>query len=278
MIGFTRRELMKFAACLCLSPEQTKSGSLKYGLIAAVLALAPTPALTAEPPNSFEISYAAGARDASGQLKGGTEIRNLVAHDGRLFAANGYWKDSPGLAGTPGAQILVLDAPGKPWRVDHEFDDLLCNGRRRHLAISALSDVTFHTDSRGGALDAPVFLLLASTWDITGRRTVFARDSRTGAWSGVTMPVAMTPTTRRHTTPHGSHAASSSLDNDRGPLSSTLYWAKRSPPPARFAGLGESFGAAYSDVAQHAFVELLQHPALSPPGDGGEDPVHQTAA
>ena len=33
-------------------------------------------------------------------------------------------------------------------------------------------------------LVAPAAVLLASTWDVTGRRTVFARDDRTGEWPG----------------------------------------------------------------------------------------------
>jgi hypothetical protein len=30
---------------------------------------------------------------------GGSEIRNLVVHNGKLFAANRYWKDAPGVVG-----------------------------------------------------------------------------------------------------------------------------------------------------------------------------------
>jgi hypothetical protein len=106
----------------------------------------------------------------------GTEVRNLVAHDGKLFAANGYWKDTAGPFGTPGAQILVLDRAGGSWRVDHAFDDQLRGLRRRHLTVSALAEVTFRTDARGTALPAPVPLLLASTWDLTGAQSVFVRD------------------------------------------------------------------------------------------------------
>ena len=45
---------------------------------------------------------------------GGTELRALATMDGSLYAGNSYWRDSrqtdPGL---PGAQVLVLDAPGR---------------------------------------------------------------------------------------------------------------------------------------------------------------------
>ena len=100
-------------------------------------------------------SFIAGSRDVAGRLMGGTEMRALAAHGGRLFAGNGYWEDRPGPDGTPGAQILVLDGPSAEWRVDAAFDDRLRDGRRRHLAISALSEATFRTDGRGTALPTP---------------------------------------------------------------------------------------------------------------------------
>ena len=107
-------------------------------------------------------------------------MRVLAAHQGRLFAGNGYWEDQPGWwDGSPGAQILVLDRPGGIWAVDHDFDARLPDGRRRHLAVSALRSVAFRTS----ALRQPVPILLASTWDLTGTRSVFMRDAATGQWS-----------------------------------------------------------------------------------------------
>jgi hypothetical protein len=152
---------------------------MKRRLIAVVvLMLAALPAGA----GGFDVSYVPGATDAAGRRMAGTEIRNLVAYGGKLFAANGYWKETPGLS--PGPQILVLDAPGKPWRIDHDFDERVMFGRLRHIAISALSAITFRTDRHGVALAEPVSRLIASTWDVTGRRMVFARDDRTGEWAG----------------------------------------------------------------------------------------------
>ncbi len=108
--------------------------------IAVVVMLAPLCTAVAEDSGGFDVSFVAGSRDSAGQLMGGTEIRNLVAHGGRLFAANGYWMETPRGPWTPGPQVLVLDAAGKPWRVDHEFDERLYNGRRRHIAISTLAE------------------------------------------------------------------------------------------------------------------------------------------
>jgi hypothetical protein len=72
--------------------------------------------------DDFSVSYAAGSRDAAGRFMGGTEMRLLVPHGGKLYAGNGYWEDRPGPEGPQGAQILVLDTPSGRWRVDHAFE------------------------------------------------------------------------------------------------------------------------------------------------------------
>ena len=57
--------------------------------------------------DDFQVSYAAGSRDEAGRFAGGTEVRLLTPHVGRLYAGNGYWEDRPGPEGLQGAQILV---------------------------------------------------------------------------------------------------------------------------------------------------------------------------
>jgi hypothetical protein len=114
-------------------------------------------------------------------------MRLLTAHAGKLYAGNGYWEDRPGWEGRQGAQILVLDGPGMPWRVDHTFDEQMLNGRRRDLAVGALAEADFATDGSSAKLPQPVSLLLASTWDLTGATRVFTRDDATDAWSAVTL-------------------------------------------------------------------------------------------
>lgn len=135
--------------------------------------------------DDFQLSYAAGFADPAGRFAGGTEMRLLVAHGGRLFAGNGYWEDRPGPEGPQGAQILVLDAPGGRWRVDHSFEERLPGGRWRDLAVGALAEATFATDAAGRRLPSPVSLLLASTWDLTGAGRVYTRDDGSGNWSVV---------------------------------------------------------------------------------------------
>jgi poly(A) polymerase len=156
--------------------------SLALGAVVAGTALA---AQSAEPP--YEVSYAAGPSDASGRFLGGTELRVLTAHAGRLYAGNGYWEDRPGPEGPQGAAILVLDSPGASWRVEHVFDERMPAGRARDFAVSALNDIGFATDGNGARLPRPVTLLLASTWDLTGATRVFSRPEASGSWTAATL-------------------------------------------------------------------------------------------
>src|SRR5437660_50534 len=75
--------------------------------------------------DDFQVSYAAGSRDEAGRFAGGTEMRLLVAHAGRLYAGNGYWEDRPGPEGPQDAQILVLDRQDGRWRFDDGFEERL---------------------------------------------------------------------------------------------------------------------------------------------------------
>jgi len=155
----------------------------------AGLAFAAAPAIgfAASGEGYYEPSYVAGSYDAAGRFMGGTELRTLVAHGGRLYAGNGYWEDRPGPEGPQGAAILVLDAPAARWRVEHVFDERLPNGRARDFTISTLSRIPFDTDGNGARLPAPVAMLAASTWDLTGATRVFTRSDANGSWTAATL-------------------------------------------------------------------------------------------
>ena len=155
-------------------------------LVAAGMALA-APCRAQAPVDAAAGVFVPGSRDAAGRLMGGTEMRALEAHAGKLYAGNGYWEDRPGPEGLQGAQILVLDGPGAGWRVDHDFDERMPSGRPRDLAVSALNEVGFATDWRGTRLPQRVTVLLAAVWDLTGTARAFARDDATGAWSAATL-------------------------------------------------------------------------------------------
>jgi hypothetical protein len=162
---------------------------LAAGVVALVAALITQIAagVGAAPRDAFRVSYTPGSPGDSGRFTGGTEMRVLAAHAGRLYAGNGYWEDRPGPEGFQGAEILVLDGSGGHWRVDHAFDARLSDGRRRDLAVSALEEVTFATDGGGARLPAPVSMLIAASWDLSGTAQVFSRDDATGAWTGATL-------------------------------------------------------------------------------------------
>lgn len=122
----------------------------------------------------LNLAYAAGTLDAANQFMGGTEMRSLVPHAGKLFAGNGYWEDQPGPEGYQNAQILVLSRAGGKWSVDTNFGP-------HALATSALSEVQFTTDEYGKRI-TPASILVASTWDTTGAVHVYTRNDTTNTW------------------------------------------------------------------------------------------------
>ncbi|MGO8800684.1 MAG: hypothetical protein ACLQE9_13695 [Roseiarcus sp.] len=163
------------------------SSSLLFALLAAAVAVwaggGPLADAAAATQGGFERAFTAGSRDASGRFMGGTELRVLTAHAGKLFAGNGYWMDQSGSEGPQSAEILVLDRPGGRWRVDYAFGGETYDGRARNLAVAALAEANFATDASGAPLAAPVSMLMASTWDLSGEQRIYTRDDSTGAWS-----------------------------------------------------------------------------------------------
>ena len=157
------------------------------GLVSACASQESATVADVAPSDAFTVSFSPGSRDEAGRFMGGTEMRALTAHGGRLYAGNGYWEDRPGLEGSQGAAVLVLDGPRARWRVDHVFDERLPDRRRRDLAVSALEEVTFTTDGGGRPLPAPVSILIAANWDLSGTTRVFSRDDTTGAWATATL-------------------------------------------------------------------------------------------
>jgi hypothetical protein len=130
---------------------------------------------TATDPRGFRRVYQAGMRDRDGRYMGGTEIMQLVAHLGKLYAVTSTMWDRPGDDPAVGAQILVLDHPERGWRVEHAFDT------RPHR--TSLASVTFAVDRRGRVLDTPATLLLAGPADRDGAIAACSRDETSGAWT-----------------------------------------------------------------------------------------------
>jgi hypothetical protein len=155
--------------------------------IAVICAAAASLGATLDTGSEFHPSFSPGTPEHAGRLMGGTEIRVLAAHEGRLDAGNGYWRDRPGSEGSQGAQTLALDGPDAKWRIDHSFDERLPNGRARNLAVAALTEIRFATDARGVRLAKPVAILIASTWDVTGATRLFSRDDGADTWVAMTL-------------------------------------------------------------------------------------------
>jgi len=129
---------------------------------------------TATHPRGFRRVYRAGMRDIAGRFMGGTEIMQLVAHLGKLYAVTSTMWDRPGDDPAVGAQILVMDHPEQGWRVEHAFDT--------RPARMSFAPVAFAVDRRGRALDTPVTMLLAGPSDGHGAIAVWSRDEASGTW------------------------------------------------------------------------------------------------
>lgn len=146
----------------------------------------------------FSRDYTAGTFDTNGTPLGGTELLHLVAHKGRLYAANGSRQSLP-YPGTPtnlppgwvGAQFLVKDSANAPWRVDavSNWLDII----RLHLRVEALGDFTFDRDRDGGAI-SNVNVLVAGLSDVTnvGSHLASARMRRDDGETWVDSHIATT--------------------------------------------------------------------------------------
>jgi hypothetical protein len=101
-------------------------GTAVIGVIAAASSVAQTRAC--QPPQAmregWKTSFVASCTDRNGKVAGGSQIIHLVTHKGKLYAANGYWKDARNIwygGSDPNAgwgQVLQLSGPNEPWVVD----------------------------------------------------------------------------------------------------------------------------------------------------------------
>lgn len=131
-------------------------------------------------PVTFTRDFQAGTKDIRGQFLGGTETMRLAAHEGKLFAALGYWTDQPGNDPSPGAQILVKHGPDAAWELERNFPGA--------LRVNCMEPVTFTTDGAGKNLAQPVALLLADAGLIEahnrgGPLSVWVRDDAKQSWA-----------------------------------------------------------------------------------------------
>jgi acetyl esterase/lipase len=127
---------------------------------------------------TFTKDYFPGTKNRHGQFMGGTETMRLAAHNGMLFAGNGFWTDQPGNDPQPGAQILVKRGANEPWEVERNFPGA--------LRINCMEPVTFTTDHTGKPLSKPVTLLFADAALVAARDegplSVWVRDDEAQKW------------------------------------------------------------------------------------------------
>ncbi|HCQ39016.1 MAG TPA: hypothetical protein DIV39_07655 [Verrucomicrobiales bacterium] len=133
-------------------------------------------------------SYHAGHLDQSGAYAGGSEIMHLVAHQGKMYAANGYWVDARWVIPPEGqrqsAQVLRLDKAAGEWQVD--LDTGKSNGMGlEYMKGNVLKSVTFTRNKDGGLLANPHKLLVmaaGANFEKGGAVSVWVRDDEKGAW------------------------------------------------------------------------------------------------
>ena len=131
----------------------------------------------------------AGGSDANGKLPAGTEIMNIVAFGGKLYASNSLWMESDPKV-PKACQVLVLDSPKGKWKVDHQF-------AWNNLRLVCLKPVTFTTDDKGNAIRPVSMLLAAPDVAVNGTVEIFSRAEETPAWVATTLGTATRYSTTR---------------------------------------------------------------------------------
>jgi hypothetical protein len=141
----------------------------------------------------YSLSYAAGGYDARGNFLGGTELMNLAAFEGKLYAGIGYWMDRPQIIREhpdpkSGAQILVLDAKVAQWRQENGFSEGASAGGV-NTRLSTLRAIQFHRFDAAGNILGPLTQILVVGLD-GANGTVYTQRSP-GSWEDTRLP---TPT------------------------------------------------------------------------------------
>jgi hypothetical protein len=125
----------------------------------------------------FKADYIAGSRDPNGQMRRGTEVMRLMAHDGKLYAALGIFMQNYSDGPLTGAQILRKDKPGGPWFVEKTFGS-------DYLRVDNFCEATFTQDKDGRTLSKPVTLFVAGLYAVWKRNTGHPSDAAVAVYNG----------------------------------------------------------------------------------------------
>lgn len=129
----------------------------------------------------WSASFTAGGYDSSHNFIGGTEVRRFASWNAtsttysssptsgpKLFAANGYPKDSPGPEGQQNSQVPRLDGPeslGYTWQQDVSFGGSFCPTRTPCASTTwALAALAFTADIDGNAVNTTI-IEAATLWE-----------------------------------------------------------------------------------------------------------------
>lgn len=116
---------------------------------------------------TFERDFTAGTKDIDGNVMHATNVMDMAAHNGKLWAGLSYRGPEP--EDERAATIIVKESSQSPWKIAKAFGP-------EFTRVGTIENVTFTTDHSGKPLDPPFEVLLASDWKTTPPRTV-------GAWS-----------------------------------------------------------------------------------------------
>lgn len=126
----------------------------------------------------FRSDYPCGSDDDAGAWMGGTEVLNLVIHDGKLFAGIGYWMDENAGDPEPGPQVLRKDGRDAHWQVENSFST-------DYIRIGAMIEAEFTTDAAGNPLNPTRKILVAGPEDYhdDGQASAWVRNDNTRIWT-----------------------------------------------------------------------------------------------
>lgn len=130
-------------------------------------------------------SYISGYRDPNGAFAGGSEVMHLTTHNGKVYAANGYWEDNHWLVHDgrykQSAQVLRLDSRDGIWTVDLDMGETMPLGIHI-MKGNILKEISFTMDGAGNVLDSPVDLLFAAAGNIRTQISAWVLDDESGEW------------------------------------------------------------------------------------------------
>ena len=131
-----------------------------------------------------KLVFEAGGKDPNGNFLGATEVRDLVAYQGKLYAGLGQWMDTPSLSADPKnpdppmpGQIIVLDRPDGQWQREIWFPEKITTGKDagkyKIFGIAGLYKLQVTPTTE---------VLAAGLWSRQGRSTIMIKHPKTGEW------------------------------------------------------------------------------------------------